>query len=301
MSAARGTKSGLTHADKRLAQRHARWGISAIFLINGFTLASWISRIPTISDKLDLGTGHVGTALMSLAAGAIVAFPTTGRFVDTLGSARTIQIFGLIMLVALPLIGLASHLLILAPILFIFGAGNGGMDVSMNAQGVSAEKFVGGSIMNSLHGFFSIGAFAGAMLGAGAASLDLPPFAHFLIVSVIGLVVSWQVRGWLVQDRQSPSAHEPSPAFALPPRAIWLLGGLAICVSVSEGAMADWSGLYLHEYLDTSTGFAALGYAIFSVFMLTGRFTGDRFVSRFGAAQMVRSGALWPPLGSAWR
>ena len=161
MSAARGTKSGLTHADKRLAQRNARWGISAIFLINGFTLASWISRIPTISDKLDLSTGHVGTALMSLAAGAILAFPTTGRLIDPLGSARTILLLGLIMLGALPFVGLAPHLLILAPILFIFGAGNGAMDVSMNAQGVEVEQFFGGSIMNSLHGCFSVGAFAG--------------------------------------------------------------------------------------------------------------------------------------------
>ena len=146
----------MTHAEVRRAQRDAWRAIAAIFLISGFALSSWISRIPTITDKLDLSTGHVGTALMAIAAGAIIAFPTTGRFVDTLGSARTLQIFGLIMLCTLPVIGLAPNLLILIPILFVFGAGNGGLDVSMNAQGVTVEKFVGRNIMNSLHGFFSL-------------------------------------------------------------------------------------------------------------------------------------------------
>ena len=98
------------------------------------------------------------------------------------------------MMCALPVIGLAPSLLALMPILFIFGAGNGGMDVSMNAQGVTVEKFVGPNIINSLHGFFSIGTFVGAMLGAGAATLDMPPFAHFLVVSAIGLITLWRVR-----------------------------------------------------------------------------------------------------------
>jgi fucose permease len=287
----------MTHAEVRRAQRDAWRAIAAIFLISGFALSSWISRIPTITDKLDLSTGHVGTALMAIAAGAIVAFPTTGRFVDTLGSARTLQIFGLIMLCTLPVIGLAPNLLILIPILFVFGAGNGGLDVSMNAQGVTVEKFVGRNIMNSLHGFFSIGTFAGAMLGAGAAALDIPPFAHFLVVTAIGLTVLWRVRDWLQPDPQETQAKEPAPAFALPPRPIWLLGALAICVSMSEGAMADWRGLYLHHYLGTSGGFAALGFASFSVFMLIGRFTGDQMVALFGAARMVRSGAILAAIG----
>jgi fucose permease len=96
----------------------------------------------------------------------------------------------------------------------------------------------------------------------------------------------------MVQDLSEEQSAEPAPAFSLPPRPIWLLGALAICVSVSEGAMADWSGLYLHGYLDTSSGFAALGFAVFSVFMLAGRFSGDNLVARFGAPQMVRYGGI---------
>lgn len=281
----------------RDAAKRARLAISVVFLVNGFTLASWISRIPTISDTLELSSGEVGTALMALAAGAIVAFPLTGRSIDARSSAATLQIAALILLGAAPLIGLAPHMLVLMPILFVFGAGNGAMDVSMNAQGVEVERFAGTSIMNSLHGFFSVGAFAGAAVGAGAAFIDLPPFAHFLIVAALGLVVLARIRGWLIPDAPDERAHEESPTFALPPRSLWVLGALALCVSVSEGAMADWSGLYLHDELGTGKGYAALGYAVFSIFMLIGRFSGDRLVERFGPARMVRAGCLLAAAG----
>jgi MFS family permease len=279
------------------ARRRARFAIAVVFLVNGFTLASWISRIPTITADLGLSSGEVGTALMSLAAGAIVAFPIAGRLIDARSSATTLLLFALIMLAALPVVGLAPHLLLLMPALLVFGAGNGGMDVSMNAQGVQVERFYGKSIMNSLHGFYSVGAFLGAAAGAAAAHLDLRPELHFLVVSAIGLAVLFRVRGWLIADAPDEREHEAAPTFALPPRSLWMLGALALCTSVGEGAMADWSGLYLHEYLGTGKGFAALGFAAFSVCMLIGRFSGDRLVERFGAPRMVRTGGLLAAIG----
>jgi fucose permease len=273
--------------------------ISAVFLVNGVALASWIARIPTVTDELELGSGEVGTALMALAAGAIVAFPLAGRIIDRRSSLAALQLAALVMLLALPIVGLMPHLLLLMPALFVFGAGNGGMDVAMNAQGVEVERFHGASIMNSLHGFFSIGAFLGAAAGAGAAAIDLPPVAHFGIVTALGLLILSRVRGWLIvdaPDERRASAEQP-PTFALPPRALWALGVLALCTSVSEGAMADWSGLYLHEHLGTSKGFAALGFAAFSVCMLIGRFSGDALVGRFGPAPMVRAGGLLAAAG----
>lgn len=284
-------------AGQEMARKKARLAISVVFLVNGFTLASWISRIPTITDKLDLSSGQVGTALMSLAAGAIVAFPVTGRLIDARSSATTLQLAASIMLAALPFVGLAPHMLLLMPALFIFGAGNGGMDVAMNSQGVEVERFYGKSIMNSLHGFFSVGAFSGAAVGAGAAYLDLPPVAHFLVVSALGLVMLSRVRRWLIPDAPDERAHEEASTFALPPSALWALGALALCVSVSEGAMADWSGLYLTDELGTGKGYAALGFAVFSIFMLIGRFSGDLLVERFGPARTVRAGCLLAATG----
>src|SRR5918998_1282153 len=177
-------------------QRTAWFAIAAVFFINGVTLASWISRIPTLTEHLDLGPGQVGLALMALAAGALVAFPITGRLVDTRSSAFTVLFFALVMLLSLPLLGIAPHLLLLILALLFFGFGNGGMDVSMNAQGIEVERLAGRSIINSLHGCFSLGAFAGAAIGAGVAQLDVPPLVHFLGVSVLGLAGLGWIHRW---------------------------------------------------------------------------------------------------------
>ncbi len=283
----------------RQRRRLARWAISAVFLANGLLLGSWVSRIPAIAGSLDLSSALVGLALMALAAGAIAAFPVSGRIIDTRSSATaTIGFLGL-MSVALPLVGLAPHLALLVPALLILGAGNGGVDVAMNAQGVQVERFHGGSIMNSLHGFFSLGTFAAAGIGSGAAFLGVAPTWHFLVISAAALAVLVWSRRHLIPDERpaGTEAEAPAPVFTLPPRALWLLGALAMCAAISEGAMADWSGLYLSDYLGTTEGFAAFGYAAFSALMLLGRFTGDTLVGRFGSVGMVRWGGALAAAG----
>src|ERR687894_1282895 len=102
-----------TEVSRQTTQRTAWFAIAAIFFVNGVTLASWISRIPTLAERLDLGPGQVGIALMALAAGALVAFPTAGRLVDTRSSAFTVVCFALVMILSLPLVGAAPQLLTL--------------------------------------------------------------------------------------------------------------------------------------------------------------------------------------------
>ncbi len=281
-------------------KKQARIATSTIFFISGWILSSWVSRIPTITDKLDLSNGVTGIALMSIAAGSILAFPNVGRLVAKRGSAPVAIVSTLILICALPLIGLAPHVLLLMPLLFCMGIGNGGMEVSMNSQGVEVERFLGTNIMSSLHGFYSLGAFAGAGVGAGFAALDVVPVAHYLVVSTIGLIALFAVKGWLVPDLEhEPIPGEEAPSFAIPPRALWVLGMVAFSAAVCEGAIADWSGLYLDDGLKTSAGFAALGFASFQLAMLIGRFSGDNLVRRFGPVKIARRGGLIAGTGLA--
>jgi fucose permease len=282
---------------RQATQRSAWFAIAAVFFVNGVTLASWISRIPTLTERLDLSPGQVGIALMALAAGALVAFPIAGRLIDTRSSAFTVLCFGLVMILALPFVGVAPQLLMLFVTLFVVGFGNGGMDVSMNAQGVQVERLVGRSIISSLHGCFSLGAFAGAAIGAAVAQLGVPPLVHFLGASVFGVAGLAGIRRWLIPDRKDPRKSDAAAAFTMPPRSLWLLGALALCASIGEGAIADWGGLYLRDVLGTSSGIAALGFAAFSVAMLVGRFSGDALVQRFGAPRLVRTGGTLAALG----
>jgi MFS family permease len=284
-------------SDRSRERRRARAGISIVFFINGMTLAAWISRIPRITDELDLGNAQVGTALMAIAAGALLAFPIAGKRISVYSSRKTLTQFSCIMIAALPFIGLAPHVLLLIPILFLLGFGNGGMDVSMNAQGVEIERFYGRPILSTLHGFYSLGAFAGAGLGSLAASIDMAPFPHFLISAIIAIVALYLLQSTLIPDAPDDRAHESEPTFAFPPRALWFLGAVVLAAAVGEGAMADWGGLFLKNHLGTSENIAAFGFAMFSLAMLIGRFTGDIVVTKFGPVNVVRYGGLLAAAG----
>jgi len=273
--------------------------VALIFLINGIVLASWVSRIPAITNRHGLGKGEVGTLLMVIAVGAIVSFAIAGTGINRKGSALTTIVFGSLFAVSLAMVGLAPSVWLLVPALMLFGAGNGGMDVAMNAQGVEVEQTLGRSVINSLHGFFSLGGVVGAGIGALAAGLGVSPSLHLPAVSILAVAGLLRLRGHLLSDSHAGEAETEEPAFALPPRAMWTLGVIAFCSAIAEGAMADWSALYLDDHLATGGGVAALGFAAFSFAMLVGRFAGDGLVDRFGSVLMVRTGATISSVGLA--
>lgn len=252
-----------------------------------------MSRVPAIVSDLGMSTGSVGTVMMGIAIGAFISFGISGRLIDTIGSARTTLAFGLLFFAALPLLGLMPSAWALMLGLVIFGIGNGGLDLAMNAQGIEIEVRAGRSIINSLHGFFSLGGFCGAGLGAFMAWQGIDPLGHFTILASINIAGVLWLQRYLVPDSSSNKSTEPAPIFSFPHRSLWLLGVIALCTAVGEGAMNSWSALYLNSHLHTSEQFAALGYATFSLAMLTGRFQGDRFVRLWGSATLIRrSGTL---------
>ncbi|MCC6704792.1 MAG: MFS transporter [Thermomicrobiales bacterium] len=287
--------------DEQRAKRafRARLAVSAAFLCNGLILAAWVSRIPEITSGLDLSSGQTGTALMGIALGSITIFPFCGRLVSVYGSANVVLVSGLILAAAMPFVSFAPSLHVLLAVLYLSGLGVGGTEVSMNSQGVEVERFARTNIMSSLHGFFSVGAFAGAGIGAGLAALDVSPRVHLagicLLCAVI-YIVSWR---WMIPDSPESKGTKPPPAFSFPPRALWALGLVGIAVAVTEGGVADWGGLYLHEELHRSAAFAALGFTVFQLTMLIGRFLGDRLVFRFGAVRVLRVGSLIAAVGLA--
>ena len=174
--------------------------------------------------------------------------------------------------------------------LVLFGAMNGALDVSMNAQAVAVEKSYGRPIMSSFHAAFSLGGLAGAGGGGLIASLGVGVATHFLgvaIVIALGIVVA---RRALLPAEADAGGNEEGPAFARPTRALLGLGVISFCVLLGEGAIGDWSAVYLRNTLSTGAGFAAAGYAAFSLMMVAGRITGDRLTSYLGPVRLVRLG-----------
>ena len=266
----------------------ARLAVAAAFFVCGAGFANWVARIPVVQQKLGLTNGELGIALLGTAVGALLAMPITGWLVAREGSRPMTQLAVLTYCIVLPLPVLAPNLLLLTIALMVYGAAFGALDVSMNAQAIAVEQRYRRPIMSSFHGLYSVGGLAGAASGGLVASLGINPVPHLLGAALLLGVVAI-----LASQRLLPTSVDnatPGPAFALPTRSLLNLGLVAFCVMLSEGAMADWSAIYLHRSLKLESGLAAAGYVVFSLAMAVGRLTGDRLIQRLGPVKVVRLG-----------
>lgn len=273
--------------------RSARLGVAAIFFLNGFGFASWVVRIPAVQEKLALSEGPLGIALLGAAVGLLISTPLAGWLVSRLGSRPVVGVTTLLVsLVLLPL-ALAPNLPLLVLANVAGGAAAGALDVSMNAQAVEVEKRYARPIMSSFHAAFSFGGLAGAASGGLVASLGIGVLAHLAGVAVLSAAAAFAAYRPLLPASTDAGGSEKDagPAFARPTRELLRLGVISFCVLLGEGAIADWSAVYLHGTLQTGPGFAAAGYAAFSLTMATGRLVGDGLTARLGPARLVRAGA----------
>jgi fucose permease len=258
----------------------------ATFAVNGAMIGTWVAHIPWLQERLDVSKSTIGLALLCMAAGALVAMPLTGQVLAGRSSAQVTRIATLIYCLLLPLPLIAPSPVALGAILFVFGAANGAMDVSMNAHGVAVERDLGRPIMSSLHGGWSLGGFAAAGFAAltGAAGLD----PRVLALGVgIGL---WLAAWWITARLGSASTHGEASGFALPSRGVILIGVLCFLTMVTEGAIGDWSGIYLRQDLGSSAAAAATGFTGFSLGMAVARLGGDWLNERLGAGTLLRAG-----------
>ena len=193
----------------------------------------------------------------------------------------------LVFCLMLPLPLLATGPYMLAGILFVFGAVNGVMDVAMNAHGVALERELPKPIMSSLHGGWSLGGFAAAGTVVIAATAGVDPRVESLAVGV----ALWLAALWVTRRLGSASAHsKTATGFALPSRAVILIGGLCFLAMMIEGGIADWSGIYLRHDIGASTAAAAMAFTGFSLGMAVARLGGDALNERLGAGRLLRGG-----------
>ena len=267
----------------------ARAAVTAVFFLNGAVFASWYSRLPSIQDDLGIGTGALGFALLGAPVGLLLAQPLTGALAATVGSRRIVAASPLMMLpVVAPALAVDTATLALATL--AVGFANGMLDVSMNVEGLAVERSLGRRIFNSLHAAFSFGALTGAALGGLAAAVGLDPLAQLSIVAAAGATAALVVTRWLPPAEAEPPSH--GPRFPRPSRRLAALGAIAFCALLAEGAVFDWSGIFMRREAGAAVGLAPAALAAFNLAMGFGRLTADGVTERFGAAEVGRAGAL---------
>ena len=277
------------------ALRTARWALFGIFLLNGIGIASWAAHIPEIKRKFALSDAALGVALLAMAGGSVCALLFGGHLVARFGS-RTVLIAGAIgFCPLLPLLLLAPALPLLLALLGCFGACIGAMEVASNVEAFRVEERYGRPIMSTFHALFSVGGLCGAAVAGLSLSQGIPGAAHMTAIALgLAALTAWGAPRMLPADAQSQAARS---AIALPTGPLLGLGLLAFCCLVAEGAMADWSAVYLRDSLGTGPGYAAAGYAAFSVAMAIGRFGGDTLRARMHAVPLIRISGAFAAIG----
>jgi MFS family permease len=286
------------------AQR-GRWAVTAVFFLNGLTLASYIVRLPSLKVAQHLTDAQLGLVSTVFGAAALVAMQFVGALVARYGSGRLIRLG----LVALPLvlagIGLARGFLGLALAAALLGVVHGTLDVSMNAHAVAVERWFGRPILNGCHAAWSVSAVVASLIGGALIAAHVAVSTHFLgiaaVVSVTGLVV-----GRYLLPASADHAPPGDAQTALHPgwrsgwsRTVIALGLTGAVLMVAEGATLGWSGVFLHDSRGASLALASLALTAFTASQTGGRLFGDRLTMRYGAGPLFRAGALVAMVGFA--
>ena len=278
--------------------RRARAAVAITFAANGFMFGSWVPHIPDVKHHLHLSSAALGLALLAPALGAVLSMNLYGRASARYGSARVTRaaLLGFCAFAWLP--GIADNMPVLWLTLLVWGTSIGGLDVVMNAQGVTVEHAYGRPVLSGFHAAWSIGALAGAVVGGICVGLSISIAPQQAVLGGLVLVgVLLAGRAYLPDPPHHAAARPPEGRRrGVPDLRLILLGVAALFSLTSEGAVADWSGVLLRDNLDAGPSQVGLAFAAFSLTMTAGRLVGDRVVHRLGRARSI---AVLTVIGSA--
>ncbi len=268
-----------------------RIAVSIFFFISGLIVATWASRIPDIKNALHLNEAALGSILFAIPVGQVISLPLSGWLVSRFGSRQLVIAASVFFPLTLILIGFATTVWQLVVVLFLFGMWANLVNIAMNTQAIGVEFLYGRSIMASFHGLWSLAGFCGAAIGNFFVAADVSPLFHFMLIALAAIImVLVSYRNTLPDDGYKKSS---APIFVKPDKAVLLLGFIAFCSMICEGAMADWSGVYFQNVIQSPAAYKTLGYVAFAGPMATGRFLGDRLITKFGVKRILQfSGIL---------
>ena len=277
-------------------ERREQLSTRIAFFIAGFVMAAWAPLVPFAKARAAIDDGVLGLILLCLGVGSIVTMPIAGALAARFGCRLVITVSTVLLCLTLPMLATVSGPPLLVGAVLVFGAGVGALDVAINIQAIIVERASGRSMMSGFHGQFSLGGIAGAagvtaLLGAGSS-----PLAATLCVSAAILVLLALAAPYLLPY----GARREGPVFAVPHGVVLFIGVLCFIVFLTEGAVLDWSAVFLTSARGMDASYAGLGYAAFALTMTVGRITGDRIVQRHGHSNVIVFGGLCAALGFAF-
>lgn len=260
----------------------------AIFFLAGLGMAAWAPLIPFVKARLGIDDGALGLLLFCLAAGSMAIMPFAGYLIAKLGCRAVLLGAGALLCIDLPLLALLDAPLLMGAALGVFGAVNGIMDVAMNSQAIIVERESGQAKMSGFHGFYSLGGIAGA---GGVSLLLLAGLAPTQAIGLIALLIAILlliVAGDLLAHGGIGERRRGGARWALAHGKILFIALLCFFVFLTEGAMLDWSALFLHAERGVAKSQSGIGFTLYAVAVACGRLYGDRLIGAVGRS--VRRG-----------
>ena len=281
------------------AALRARTAVYAAFVLNGFCFSSWVARIPSVRETLELTPGRLSLLLLALSVGSVVAMPLSGAVVVRLGRARTVLAGATAVAVGMATTAVAVDGLGSVPLaaagLLVQGAGVAAWDVAMNVEGTVVERRLDRSIMSRFHAGYSFGTVLAAGLGAGLLALSVPTWLHLSVTAVLALTG----RVVVVRSFLDDPAPEPgsAPAGAITLRRAWteprtlLIGVMVLGMAFVEGTANDWLAVGMVDGYGTGHAVGVAGFAVFVTAMTLGRLLGPVVLQRVGRVPALRVSA----------
>ena len=287
-------QSGQPEVRSAPRNRHSALAVAALFFVNGATFSNWLPRLPEIRDQLGVGNAGLGATLLGGGLGGIVGSLVVAKAVGVLGSRRLVVIAATVLSLGMPLIAFVHAAPLLLLLLTALGMIDVFNDVAMNAQGVTVQQQIGRSIMNRLHGMWSLGFTGGAVLGSVASAAQIDIRVHLAAVGIVLLATVMVVRRWLVPV-DPPAEVAPDRELRAPRRfatspAMVAMAFAAMAAVALEVLPNDWAALLLRDVFDAGR-FSGVGTVACAGAMLVGRLSGDHVLQLVGERRLL-TGAL---------
>ncbi|EPF2929119.1 MFS transporter [Vibrio navarrensis] len=270
-----------------------------IFFLAGVGMSAWAPLIPFAKLRLGIDDGLLGLMLFCIGAGSMLIMPVTSQLLTKFGCRKILVSAGILLCLDLPLLTLIDEPVLMSAALLLFGVVNGIMDVAMNSQAIVVERESGQAKMSGFHGFYSLGSIAGAGCVSVLLWSGMPPqFATSLIACILMLLLLIAARDLLPAVEVS-NQHKRGVLSALTQPKVAFIALLCFFVFLTEGAMLDWSALFLHTELGVAKSQAGLGFTLYAVAVTIARLYGDRLVNAIGRYRVLLLGSLLAILGLA--
>jgi predicted MFS family arabinose efflux permease len=279
--------------------RRLTLAVCVLFFANGAVYGNWLPRLPEIRERLDVSNAGLAVALLGGGVGGIVGSLAVGRVMSRLGSRRLVLWSLLFLPACMTLIGFVGEPWMLLVVLALIGVTDVLADVAMNAQGVIAQERLQRSIMNRLHGLWSLGFAAGTLVGSLCAGFDVDLRVQVVSVAIVLIALSRVVgRHLAATDPQHDATGEAAPSrrqLGIVAVALAVAGAGAIAL---EGAPNEWASLLMRDEFGIGS-WAGFGTVAFGSGMLLGRFSGDHVQERLGFERMFRFATVLIVVGLA--